>query len=111
MGRVCVLAPDHAVALEERGVIPDCKYHGHFSHREADAAIDGQRDDKTGLMLEGWGRARSVRSIDGRRRITPIAQILGYVSRPSIWMQLFGSKARIGFFGPSTLQAVMSELH
>src|SRR5580700_10289493 len=72
MSKVCVLAPDHAEALEERGRIPDCRYHGHLSHLEADAAVALEFDHKNGHTIEGWGQARTVRSIDGRRRITPI---------------------------------------
>src|SRR5271170_7652746 len=62
LSKVCVLAPDHAVALEERGVVPDCRYHQHLSHREADAMIAADRDSKTSMLVEGWGRARTVHS-------------------------------------------------
>lgn len=72
--KVCILAPEHAEALEERNVIPDCRYHNHLSHREADVQIALERDAKSGRTVEGWGTARSVRSMDGRRRITPIPQ-------------------------------------
>lgn len=110
MAKVCVLAGDHAEALEERGVIPDCRYHGHVSHDDADKLVAAERDKHNRFLLEGWGKARSVRSIDGRRRITPIAQILGYASRPSFGPQIFRGM-RAGFVGASTLQAVMAELH
>jgi hypothetical protein len=110
MSKVCVLAPDHAEALEERGRIPDCRYHGHLSHLEADAAVALEFDHKNGHTIEGWGQARTVRSIDGRRRITPIPQILGYASRPSIGPQLFRG-LRSGYVGPHTQQAIVAELH
>lgn len=74
MAQVCVLLADHAEALEERLVVPDCRYHDHVSHSVADQAVDLQRDFQTGRVVEGYGTARSVRGIDGRRRITPIRQ-------------------------------------
>ena len=109
MGQVCVLSADHAEALEERNIVPDCRYHKHVSHREADEAIALEFEAKTKRPLEGWGQSRTVHSTDGRRRITPIAQILGYASRPSIGPQIFGG--RVGLRGPATLQAIMAELH
>lgn len=99
MSTVCILAPDHAEALEERGVVPDCDFHRHLSHGQADKALNRQRDETNRLTIEGWGSHRTVMARDGRRRITPIASILGYASRGS------------GFGGPQTLQAIMAELH
>lgn len=87
---VCLLAPDHADALEQRGVVPDCQHHDHIKHAEADKLIG----------VEGWGVARTVFSQDGRRRITRIPSILTFASRQS----------GIGG-GPQVLQAVFAELH
>jgi len=112
MSKVCVIAPDHAVALEERGVVPDCRYHQHLSHREADVMVAAAPDSKTRMLIEGWGRARSVRSIDGKRRITPISQVLTYASRPSGFrLDRFVAACMGVSSGPSTLQAVMSEFN
>lgn len=69
--KVCVLAPEHAEALEERGIIPNCQCHIHFSHNEADRAIAAERANRQ--LLEGYGTMRTVHSIDGRRRVTPVA--------------------------------------
>lgn len=93
---VCILAPEHAEAFEERGFQPDCRFHKHCGHKEADkliAAGFGQKvrgnqhlngyDSKV-VLLEGDGSHRSVRAGgDGKRRITLIPRILGYVSKQS----------------------------
>lgn len=107
---VCVLAADHAEALEERGIVPDCNYHEHIQHAVADQRIALEFDASSRRAVEGWGAARTVRSLDGRRRITPIAKILGFASRPSRGPQLFRGR-RHGYVGASTLQAIMAELH
>lgn len=107
---VCVLASDHAEALEDRGVIPNCQYHEHVTHREADERIAAVRCQASGQMREGHGRYRSVEATDGRRRITLVAHILAYVSMKSRGPQIFRG-LKTGFVGAHTLQAVRSELH
>ena len=72
---VCLLAPEHAEALEQRNIIPNCSVHDHISHGAADSLIGLERDEKTKRTIEGWGEARTVLSVDGRRRITPIAKV------------------------------------
>lgn len=122
--KVCVLASDHAEALEDRGVTPSCDYHEHVSHRQADEMIDlgicnhsrrqverGGFREAQGLQLvgyvEGDGNFRTVHSTDGRRRITRIAQVMGYKSSPSntvLTFSQFGS-------GVMVQQAIRAELH
>lgn len=122
MAKVCVLASDHAEALEDRGITPDCRYHEHVSHREADEMIQlvvcdharamlrsGRFLEARGLqlagMVEGEGDYRTVHSSDGRRRITRVAQIMGYVSKVSsaVYNQV-GSAMMVQ-------QAIRAELH
>ncbi len=83
MSRVCILASDHAEALEDRGVVPDCRYHEHVSHRQADEMIQPVLSLHLRCMVEGDGAYRTVHGTDGRRRITRVAQVLGYASSPS----------------------------
>lgn len=52
--QVCVLAPDHADALEERGVIPNCDYHEHIFHSLADVAVAAMRASGSRALIEGW---------------------------------------------------------
>lgn len=108
--KVCILAPDHAEALELRHVTPDCNHHKHCTQAEADRMIAAERDPVTHQPIEGFGQARTVRSTDGKRRITPIASILFYASKPSRGLQGF-APGQLGYVGPHTLQAVMAELH
>ena len=93
---VCVLAPEHAEAFEQRGFQPDCRYHQHCNHKEADRLIEARFSKKVNttryfngaeipvVLLEGDGTHRSVKpGEDGKRRITLIPRILGYVSKQS----------------------------
>jgi hypothetical protein len=86
MGKiVCVLRPTEAQAFEQDGRIPNCDHHTHVSSDKADLFIAAFRDTK-GMMVEGHGSARSVRGVDGRRRITPLPRILRFTSIPEFYV-------------------------
>jgi hypothetical protein len=95
---VCVLRPTEAQAFEQDWKIPNCDHHTHVSSDKADLFIAAFRDAK-GMMVEGYGTARAVRGVDGRRRITPLPRILRFTSIPD-------SYAADGARGVSTMQPV-----
>ena len=70
--KVCVLDAVRARNLEENGEIPECEFHSHVSHREADAMTAACFVD--GVLTEGDAEFRSVTGYDGRRRITPTSR-------------------------------------
>jgi hypothetical protein len=105
MSAVCVLAPDQAEAFEQRGVVPNCKYHRHVSHKKADALVAVVFDRARMQFFEGEGEARTVEApsylFDGKRRITLIPRILCYAGKSS-----YTPYGR----GMSTMQAIMEKV-
>lgn len=103
---VCLLAPDHAEALEQRGVVPNCLYHQHVSHKKADSMVAVVFDRPRMKFFEGEGEARTVETpsyrFDGKRRITPMPKVLGYAGRAPY--NEYGK-------GMSTMQAIMEKVH
>lgn len=103
---VCLLAPDHAEALEQRGVVPNCEYHQHVSHKNADSMIAVVFDRPKLKFFEGEGEARTVDTpsyrYDGKRRITFMPRILGYAGRAPYTP--YGK-------GTSTMQAIMEKVN
>jgi hypothetical protein len=57
---VCLLAPDHAEAFEQRGIVPNCQFHQHVTHKKADAMIAVVFDRPKLKFFEGEGEARTV---------------------------------------------------
>ena len=58
-GEVGRLTLVQAAAYEQKGEVPDCRFHAHCKIAEAHALVDAQRDEKNNL-IEGYGSARWV---------------------------------------------------